>query len=317
MKEFVHGLSTLVKHCKRPQSVALSLPDICGRTTILTFPSFPTKRSEQDSVVRWRFHQDMNIATDKTRFDYRTVSTSKNQTNPRQVLATAVQHDIIEQYEEACLEAGLLPNSVGLSGLDVCNFYQSTMPEFRRPTKQASDATEQEYLFLYLANWGFSFMAFRNTEPIFLRVKTLPIPRFKYDHESADQSAIGQDPDSTVSHETPEAASQSPEQYSSLHLNNVSNELVATLQYYFESHQYVRSDNASIPLYFAEGIRNGEGLLPTEQTIENMLNATILRPPPLSIIKVADTLSPKTKVTVLKSSPQMTGFSALASVAIL
>ncbi|WP_454062221.1 hypothetical protein [Candidatus Nitrospira salsa] len=317
MKEFVNSLSTLMKHCKLPKSVALSLPDICGRTTILTFPSYPAKQSEQDSVVRWRFQQDMNIATDKTRFAYRTFSASKTQTSPKQVLATAVQHDIIEQYEEACLEVGLLPNSVGLSGLDVCDFYHSTMPEFSRPTKRANEATNQEYLFLYVANWGFSFMAFRNADPIFLRVKALPIPRFKQDIEPTDQSETLQNSGPTVSHETREVASQSQEQYSSLHLNNVSNELVATLQYYFESHPSVRLENASIPLYFAEGVLNGAELLPTEQTIENMLNATILRPPPLSIMKVADTLHPKTKVAMMKSSPQMTCFSALASVSIL
>ncbi|GJL64681.1 MAG: hypothetical protein NPIRA04_33350 [Nitrospirales bacterium] len=317
MKEFVNSLSTLVKRAKLPQSVALSLPDICGRTTILTFPSFPAKQSEQDSVVRWRFQQDMNIATDKTRFAYRTFSGAKNQTSPRQVLATAVQHDIIEQYEEACLAVGLLPNSVGLSGLDVCDFYQSTMPEFSRPTKRPSETTNQEYLFLYLANWGFLFMAFRHSDPIFLRVKALPIPRFIQEDEHTDQTETLQTADPTARHETREASSQSEEQYSSLHLNNVSNELVATLQYYFESHQNVRPEHASIPLYFAEGVLNGERLLPSEQTIENMLNATILCPPPLSMMKVADTLSPKTKVAMMKSSPQMTCFSALASVAIL
>ncbi|GJL65825.1 MAG: hypothetical protein NPIRA05_07960 [Nitrospirales bacterium] len=318
MKEFVRSLSTLVKHCTLPQSVVLSLPDICGRTTILPFPSFPAKQSEQDSVVRWRFQQDMNIATDKTRFAYRMFSASKDQTSPRQVLATAVQHDVIEQYEEACLEVGLLPNSVGLSGLDVCDFYQSTMPEFNRPTKRPSETTNQEYLFLYLANWGFSFMAFRHSIPIFLRVKALPIPRFTQDHEGPDQRETGHTADPAVSNEDPTMSNQQrQEQYSALHLNSVSNELVATLQYYFESHQHIRSDHAPIPLYFAEGVLNGEALLPSEHTIENMLNATILRPPPLSIMKVADTLSPKTKVAMMQSSPQMTGFSALASVAIL
>ncbi|WP_447971411.1 hypothetical protein [Nitrospira sp. M1] len=313
---FIECLKALVKHNRLPQSVALSLPDICGRTTILTFPSFPTKQSEQDSVVRWRFQQDMNIVTDKTRFAYRTVAASKSQTSPRQILATAVQHDIIEQYEEACLEVGLLPNSIGLSGLDVCDFYQGQLPKLARQSKRQSGTTNEESLFLYLANWGFSFIAFQNTDPTFLRIKALPIPRFNQNTPLPDQAEGRQDLDTPDSDVLPETDKQNLQQYVSGHLNNVSNELVATLQYYFESHP-IREEHVSIPLYFAEGVCHGEGFFPTEATIEHMLNTTILRPPPLSIMKVADTLSPKTKVAMMKSSSQMNSISALASVAVL
>ncbi|GJL61455.1 MAG: hypothetical protein NPIRA04_01090 [Nitrospirales bacterium] len=317
MKEFTECLRAVVKHSRLPQSVALSLPDICGRTTILTFPSFPAKQSEQDSVVRWRFQQDMNVVTDKTRFAYRTVAASKHQTHPRHILATAVQHDIIEQYEEACLAVGLLPNSVGLSGLDVCDFYQTHGPIFGRQSKHQSGNSNHESLFLYLANWGFSFIAFRKADPIFLRVKTLPIPRFSQHTAQSDQTTTVPDDETRDNASLQENSSQHLQHYTSAHLNTVSNELVATLQYYFESHQYERVDNAPIPFYFAEGLCHGNELFPTEDSIKTMLNATILRPPPLSIMKVADTLPPKTKVALMKASSQMNSISALASVAVI
>ncbi len=309
--EFSDYLRTLLKGVKQPQPVALSLPDLCGRTAILTFSNFPSKKSEQDSIVQWRFQQDMNLSTDKARFSYCIFPPSSKQPGPTHVLATAIQRDIIEQYEQVCLECGLLPHSVGLAGLDVFEFYRSQVLEFSRGSQPQIHDVSQECLFLYLADWGFSFMAFRQGYPVFARIKALPIPRpQREDSEESDESQRN----------TLEGRSASPfgqDRYSSTDSTNVANELVATLQYYFETLQPPRVEAASIPLYFAEGLRQGKTLFPEETRIQEMLRSSLSHPPNLTMTTFTDKLSPKIKKVMLDSVPQMASMSAVASVMVL
>lgn len=317
LQEFTRILGDLVSNCKLPQSVALSLPDLCGRTTVLPFSSFPSKKSERDSIMRWRFQQAMNISIDNTRLAYRVFDSSKTQSEPTHILATAVHHDIIEQYEQACLEVGLLPNSVGLAGLDVFDFYRSYIQETQRVNNQRRSDLGNECLFLYLANWGFSFMAFHHGHPTFVRVKALPIPRLNQETVSNEADQMNIAFDETNDHNEDGAAHQNLDHYSSLDINNVANELVATLQYYFETLQYTRENGESIPLYFAEGLPQGEHLLPTDLMIQNMLKTSMSHPPTLMVMKFSDRLSPKMNTMIMKSTPQMTSFSAFASVMVL
>ncbi|MCA9471941.1 MAG: hypothetical protein MRJ96_13550 [Nitrospirales bacterium] len=317
MNAFTHSLKSLVEHLSRPQSVALSLPDVCGRTTILTFSSLPAKQTEQDSLVRWKFQQDMNVVPDQTRFAYRVFSHSKEPTSPKRVLATAVQHDILEQYEQACLEVGLLPNSVGLSGLDACEYFQPTMQSLNQRIKNQARELTQEHLFVYFANWGFWFIAFQDNHPTFIRVKSLPLPRVhSQEHLVAETdshaSTLSEAPD--IQHDT---GNQVFDDYSPLQVNHVSNELAATLQYYFESQPHAPHDQVPIPLYVAEGLWHGDRLLPTEETVATLLATSSSYAPPVRISRVSDMLSPKLRRTILRSEPQMTSFSAFASAAVL
>ncbi len=309
--EFVRCLRDLLKGFSLPQPVALSLPDLCGRTTVLSFSSFPSKPAEQDSIVRWRFQQDMNLSTDKTRFSYSAFPPPPKQTGSTQVLATAVQQDIIEQYEQACLECDLLPNSVGLAGLDVFDFYQTQVHELSRGGKHRRNEFGKECLFLYLADWGFCFMAFRHGYPLFVRVKALPIPRPQLYGQHVEDSN-----DATrLDHQADLDPSQHGQDlYTPSDIKNVANELVATLQYYFESLQYPRDDANRIPLYFAEGIRQGDTLLPAEHQIQQMLESSMSHAPHLTMTTFSEKLTPKMKYVISHSAPQMASFSAVASV---
>ena len=49
--EVLAQLKALAKPYRRPISIALSLPDICARTSIFDFASFPTKKPEASPPV--------------------------------------------------------------------------------------------------------------------------------------------------------------------------------------------------------------------------------------------------------------------------
>ena len=136
MEAFVEQLRTLFETCQKPISIALSLPDLCARTSAFDFTEFPTKLSEQTALLNWRFKQDLKLDTAQSRLAYQvyiptSLANGATQDNPEKVrvLGTVIRNEIAEQFESACLDAKLIPASVSIAGLDIFDFYQQNIQE--------------------------------------------------------------------------------------------------------------------------------------------------------------------------------------------
>jgi hypothetical protein len=275
---------------KHPQPVALSIPDLCTRTRIFEFSSFPQKSKERDAILRWRFQQELNISPDRGRLAYRVYQPLKpskgfhNQADTQavRVLATFIQNDILTQYEQACLEVGFLPVSVGIASTDVFDLYRETMEAMMGKAADPSLTLQQKSLFLYLTEWGFSFIAFGKGYPIFMRVKALRLPQWESHGSDKDPLILDH------SHTQEKEGQAIPSQIDSLTLEN---ELIATLQYYFESPQGVSKDCTALSLFFVEGSLCTQSLIPSQEQVENRLKSSHSNPPRIRIIPLPDKLS--------------------------
>ena len=299
-------LRALTKNYKKPQPIVLSLPDVCGRTALFEFNTFPRKIPDREKLLSWRFQQDINLPTKNARIGFRLYETKKQTKGtqaqpplPTRVIATAVPNTIIEQYELSCLQAGLLPLGVGLSSLDVFDFLASTIKESAQMASRRSPRPGNDLLFLYLAGWGFSFIALRAGCPTFVRVKSLRLLRPKGPQLQSVEAPGAQDPltapgssqagDSVTS--PSQGVSEAPNTSSSSEITKIlSNELVATLQYYFESFQLPLSEGQNIPLYIAEGNEPESTRIPDTEEIETMLKSSMIDFPRISLISFSDHL---------------------------
>jgi hypothetical protein len=70
METFVEQLRILAEPLKKPISIALSLPDLCARTSVFDFSTFPGDKKEQTALLNWRFHQDLKLDTSLSRLSY-------------------------------------------------------------------------------------------------------------------------------------------------------------------------------------------------------------------------------------------------------
>ncbi|MCZ6780690.1 MAG: hypothetical protein O7C73_03480 [Nitrospirae bacterium] len=182
-------------------SAALSLPDLCARVGLLDFEHVPEKQAERDALVRWRFQKEFNTSLQDRRFAYRIFRVEEGQNGRAngadviraRVLAVAIRGEIIDQYEQACEQAGLVPVNVGLGGLRLFDLYRHTL------------SPVDELFFLHLGESGFSFFALRHGCPAFLRVKPLRNGTFAATTSSSTSSSL-------------------------------SNEVLATLQFYTDLH---------------------------------------------------------------------------------
>ncbi|GAG83664.1 unnamed protein product, partial [marine sediment metagenome] len=136
METFVEQLRILADPLKKPVSIALSLPDLCARTSVFDFSTFPSKKTEQTALLNWRFQQDLKLDTSQSRLSYAvyvptSLANASKQENPEKVnvLGTAIRNEIVEQYERACLDVNLMPVSVSIAGLDIFDLYQRTIQD--------------------------------------------------------------------------------------------------------------------------------------------------------------------------------------------
>ena len=300
-------LRGLTKGYRKPQPIVLSLPDVSGRTAVFEFNEFPKSLPDREAILNWRFQQDINLTTKNARIGFRLYDPQKQRKrkpvqspNLRSVLATAVPNTIIEQYETACLQAGLLPLGVGLSSLDVLDLFRSMIQETSQTASRRSQKSGREALFLYLAGWGFSFIALREGIPAFVRVKSLRLVRPQETPDpTVDASLPPQYPTSTSGSQAftdPMGSSSNLEPQSATvssasgNTRMLTNELVATLQYYLESFQSTSWEGQTLPLYIAEGMEQGSTWLPAIQDIESILKASMVDSPPINLLTISDHL---------------------------
>ena len=286
METFVEQLRILMEPLKTPISISLSLPDLCARTSVFDFSTFPAKKNEQTALLNWRFKQDLKLDTGQSRLSYAvyvptSLANASKQENPEKVrvLGTTIRNEIVEQYERACLELNLMPVSVSISGLDIFDLYQGTIQDIlevedRRRTNPSSGA-----MFLFVSHWGFTFFAFHEGCPSFVRTKAITI-RPDSSHAPWDTSISGLKKQENVLPKDEEDAQQaidSPDlrngdstthPYPSYTATKVEKEILATLQYYLETFSQNETTPSVANLFVVSDLEHGHMLLPTSEHLQ-------------------------------------------------
>jgi hypothetical protein len=290
--EFLTQLKALAKPYRRPISIALSLPDICARTSIFDFASFPTKKPEQTALVNWRFQQDLKLDTSQSRLSFGLYvptsvrdSLSPDTTEHVRVLGTAIRHEIIEQYENLCLEADLIPTAVGVSGLDVFDLYRPNIQDRLTAENSSRSFHPPTFMFLFISHWGFTFLAFQDGSPRFIRTKALAIKTEPHDHQDPSLDPESEKYRETEDHRPTSSggfSSDAHQDYATGHTPypsytamKVEKEILATLQYYFEMFPIsVATASSPVNLFMTTDLTFGQSLMPPLEHIQQTLKAS-------------------------------------------
>jgi len=288
--EFLTRLKALVKPYRRPLSIALSLPDMCARTSIFDFASFPTKKPEQTALVNWRFQQDLKLDTSQSRLAFGiyvptsvTDSPSPDNTEHVRVLGTTIRHEIVEQYENLCLKADLIPTSVGMSGLDIFDLYRPNIQDMLAAENSSHASAPTAVMFLFISHWGFTFLACQEGSPRFIRTKALAL-KTESNHPTPSLASELERANGATGHGAPssgESASYAPLEadtgnipYPSYTVMKVEKEILATLQYYFEMFPIPATMSSPVNLFMATDLPHGQSLMPPLDHIQRTLKAS-------------------------------------------
>jgi hypothetical protein len=165
----VKALRTLVATSSE-RTLAVCLPDRICHLAVFAFDTVPPRTQELDAIVRWRFQQDTHVTLGDAWMQHRvfpvkgvpatapTGTTAQGQVTAY-VLAMAVKRSVLDQYEQVCREAGLLPLSFSCAALWLFDFYRPVM-------SQAANL-----FFVHQASDSMTFLAIRQGLPVFCRMK--------------------------------------------------------------------------------------------------------------------------------------------------
>lgn len=159
-------------------SAAVCLPDGCAEIGLFDFATLPRSVEECRTLLRWRFQQDLSRSVEKARIVFRTFRCRANESASGQlsepaarVMAIALQEDVVTQYEQACVEAGLWPVSVGIASLQLYDLFCEMM------------GVEDELFFVSHSGHQFSFLAIKGGIPVFWRTKSVVSPALDFPEE--------------------------------------------------------------------------------------------------------------------------------------
>lgn len=272
-EQVISTLHAALGQRKGAQSIALCLPDLCARTTILEMASLPKNFKEQHSLVQWRMQQELNLSKENIRISYQILSLSPGRFDasppsdqPVRLLATAIKENIIEAYETACLEADLIPISIHLASLTVFNACRPIIDSILKRTTERISFVPGTLFFLYLADWGFALIALQNHTPTFLRVKPLRQVSSRTARPSDPGQEVNEEGQEDTSADGTEEFSYGPEPDTMPTIPTpsttaITNELLGTLQYFFETHEANAISDEVYPLFLI-GSQDPDQVLP-------------------------------------------------------
>lgn len=153
---FTKTLCALTDHVNE-RTIALSLPTRAVHLGLFAFDRFSDDPKERDALITWRFREDLNLTIGDARVMMQTYPSETT----TQVLAMAVRQSIVDQYEEACSSARLIPASIGVSLFQFLSLYRTLMQGHRR------------FCVMQWADDEFVLLTVEQGRPVFLRTRSM------------------------------------------------------------------------------------------------------------------------------------------------
>jgi len=168
---------------------------------------------------------------------------------------------------------------VSISGLDIFDLYQRTIQDILEVEDRRTSNPPPGGMFLFISHWGFTFFAFHEGCPSFVRTKAITIQPDSSD-TPLDASASGSEYLENVLSKSEEQTKQaidsrdnlngdrSTHVYSSYTATKVEKEILATLQYYLETFSQNDRTPSLANLFVVSDLEHGHMLLPTSEHLQ-------------------------------------------------
>ena len=116
-KFVAHVREAYLQLCSAQTRVALSLPDATGRVLLLDMETRFKNREEGLDLIRWKLKKTFPLDVSDVHLDYQVLQ--YRDSGEVSVLVGLISRQVVTQYEDLLLEAGLEPNRIDFSTLNV------------------------------------------------------------------------------------------------------------------------------------------------------------------------------------------------------
>ena len=111
--------SALDKAGPHPKRIALVLPDIIGKLSLVRFEKVPAKVQDLDQLIRWQVRKAAPFKIEDAQIAW--VPGMALPEGGREYVVIVARRDIVESYERACEAAGIYPGIVDLASINLVN----------------------------------------------------------------------------------------------------------------------------------------------------------------------------------------------------
>ena len=141
----------------RPRQVCLVVPDSVARVSLVKFETVPARASDLDELIRWQVKKTTPFPLDEAVLTH---TPGQVAADGQEFVVSVARRDVIDQYEQACTEAGAHAGVVDLATFNVVNAVLASDPG---PTG--------DWLLVHAANSYVSLAVLRDGHVIFYRTR--------------------------------------------------------------------------------------------------------------------------------------------------
>jgi len=140
----------------RARRVALVIPDLAAKVSLLRFDTLPARREDLDQLVRWQVKKAAPFPIEEAVVTY--TPAARTGDGSAEFLVLTARRDVIAEYEAVCEELKVYPGLVDLATLSVVNLFLGG------PGKPSGD-----WLVVHLRPESTSIVIMRGEHVIFFR----------------------------------------------------------------------------------------------------------------------------------------------------
>jgi type IV pilus assembly protein PilM len=105
----------------RPRRVALVVPDVAARVSLVKFDQVPASRADLDQLIRWHLKKSAPFPIEDACVTYAPGAPATD--GGREFVVALARRDAVREYESVCEDAGLYAGIVDLSSFSVVNCF--------------------------------------------------------------------------------------------------------------------------------------------------------------------------------------------------
>jgi type IV pilus assembly protein PilM len=104
----------------RPRRVALIIPDVSARVSLLRFEKVPGRAEDLEQLVRWQLRKSAPFPVEEASVTY---SAGARSADGAEFVAVLARRDVVEEYEAVCAAIGAHAGLVDLATLGLLNLF--------------------------------------------------------------------------------------------------------------------------------------------------------------------------------------------------
>lgn len=148
----------------RTTRIAVSLPDAAGRVLLLDLDTRFKSRDEAADIIRWKLKKNFPFDINDAHFDFQQVQ--QRETGEISVLVSLICRQVLNQYEDLIVEAGLQPNQIDFTSFRLHELFSPRL------------SVDEDYLFVSHFDGVLSILLFKGGTLDFYRSKEIASARF-------------------------------------------------------------------------------------------------------------------------------------------